>query len=73
MSVNNKNSVIRCTGTEITKCRNKSKKETSVEVAFANAEKSGWTKEKVTDKFTRYYCPKCTHALTKLETIKKAS
>ena len=34
--------------------RNKSKKETSVEVAFANAEKSGWTKEKVTDKFTIY-------------------
>jgi hypothetical protein len=44
-------------------CGNKSTKESSVEVAFTKSEKIGWTKKKVSEKATHYYCPKCSHKL----------
>lgn len=44
-------------------CGNKSSKEASAEVAFTKSEKIGWTKKKVSEKATHYYCPKCSHAL----------
>lgn len=50
-----------CSGTPDKKCNVKSKGESSIKVAFDKAEKEGWTKEQLTEKCVKYYCPSCSH------------
>lgn len=44
-------------------CGDKSSMESSVEVAFNKAEKTGWTMKKINDKAIHYFCPKCSHKI----------
>lgn len=63
MAVSNKNVAIVCFGA-VKRCNNKSKQESNEETAFKHAQKQGWSKVKVTNKCTRYYCASCTHKLS---------